>query len=345
MRGDAEPQTGTRRWRKPVVRFAAVLRAGQWWEHKLVPVLAVFYGAALSLGVPLADLWRGAVTLLLALIPGAAFVSLLNDWADRDEDLAAGKANRLAGRSPVFVAAALAVPVFAGSLFCWAWRDAPSLLAVYLAAWTAFTLYSLPPARLKARGFAGVLADAAGAHVFPSLLAALLAFWAADTPPDLRFLAATAAWAGAYGVRGILWHQLVDAENDRAAGVRTFVQRRDPGSVDALARRVVFPAEFAALLWLLWLIGSALPLAALALYGWLVKRRLRIFRMEAVIVRPRPRYLIWLHEYYDVFLPLALLVAAALAHRGDLLVLAAHLALFPRRAAETARDAWRLRRG
>jgi hypothetical protein len=217
------------------------------------------------------------------------------------------------------------------------------LLLSYLAAWLCFAAYSLPPLRLKCRGLPGLLADAAGSSLFPSLVALILAFRAAGTPLDPVWIGAAAIWALAFGIRGILWHQLLDAENDRRAGVGTFAVRHRAGAVIALGKYLVFPAELAALAILLWRLESPAPLLALAAYSALVARRVPIFRMRATIVEPGPRHMILLQEYYDLFLPLGLLAASAVRHPADLLVLAAHLLLFPRRAIQIVRDSWALR--
>jgi hypothetical protein len=213
----------------------------------------------------------------------------------------------------------------------------------YLGAWAAFSLYSLPPIRLKARGVAGVLADASGAHLFPTLVAIGLVFRASGTSPDPAWLAAAGLWALACGLRGILWHQLLDAEADRAASVRTFVTANSRRHVVGLARYVIFPVELCALAVVLWQQPSYLPLLFLLLYGLWVRRRMWIFRQEAVIVEPRPRHLIILHEYYDLFLPLALLLACAWRSPLDGAALALHFCLFPVRLTRTARDMWKLR--
>jgi 1,4-dihydroxy-2-naphthoate octaprenyltransferase len=324
-------------------RLVEVARAGEWWEYKLVPILAVFYATALVLRVPITSLWPAALTLLAALVPGAVYVSLINDLTDRKEDSMAGKVNRLAGRSASAMALLIGFPVAAGLFFAWMWRDDPLLLVPYLAAWAAFSLYSIPPFRLKARGFPGVLADACGAHLLPTMVGAALVFRATGAAPSLLWLASAGIWALAYGLRGILWHQLLDAEHDRAAAVRTFVLRQSRRSILRLAHFVLFPIEICTFAFLMSQMTSALPLVFLLLYGLLVKRRLRLFRMNAVIVEPRPRYLIILHEYYDLFLPLALLLASAWRFPLDLLALVAHFILFPRRLTQTARDLWKLR--
>jgi 1,4-dihydroxy-2-naphthoate octaprenyltransferase len=325
-----------------LVRLAEVARAGEWWEYKLVPILAIFYAAALHAGAPLTELWFAALSLLAAIVPGAIYVSLVNDWTDRAEDAAAGKKNRLAGRSTAAALALMALPVAAGLAFAFAWRDDPLLFVPYLCAWAAFSLYSIPPIRLKGRGLSGVLADASGAHLFPTLVGAILVFRAAGAEPSLPFLAAAGLWAVAYGLRGILWHQLLDAEHDRAASVRTFVQRHPRARVVRLVHFLLFPIELAAFSLLLGQLPTLLPVLFLFAYAWLVLRRIRTFALRAVIVEPRRRYLIILHEYYDLFLPLALLLAAAWRHPPDATALLLHFLLFPRRLLTTASDAWRL---
>jgi 4-hydroxybenzoate polyprenyltransferase len=319
----------------------ALVRSGEWWDHKLVPILFGFYASAFLIGGPIVRFWDSGLILLLSLIPGAAYVSVVNDLTDIAADQAAGKPNRMAARPAPFRAAALLLPLALGGLFFWLWRDRPLLLTLYAAAWIAFTLYSVPPVRLKARGLAGVVADASGAHLFPTLLAAALPFVAAGAVPDPLWLWAVAIWSFAYGFRGNLWHQLLDREGDRAAGVATFAAgRRREGPVRLAA--VAFGLEAAAMAAMLWRLHSALPLLALVAYGLLVMRRVRLWRMHAVIAEPRPPYLILLHEYYDVFLPLSVLAASALAYPVDAAVPVAHLLLFHRRALDTWRDSWRL---
>ena len=328
----------------PLRRLAAPMRAGEWWEHKLAPILALFYATALSLGSGLAELAPALLLLLAALVPGAAYVSIINDLADREDDRRAGKPNRMANAPPPLAVLAVSLPIAAGLLVAWHWRDDPLLLGCYLAAWASFTLYSVPPFRLKARGLAGLAADASGAHLFPTLVAILLACRASGAAPDPVWLGGAGLWAFAYGLRGILWHQLLNSAADEAGGVRTFVQRVPRAQALALGRFVAWPVELAALTLLLWKLGAAGPVVGLLLYALLVRQRLRIFRMEAVIVEPRHRHLLLLNEYYALFLPLSLLVQSMLARPIDGLVLLAHLIVFPVGAATAARDAWKLRR-
>lgn len=326
----------------------ALGRASEWWEYKLLPALAVGYAVSLALG---ADPWRGLAGLgwtLLALVPGAVFVSLLNDWTDRSDDAAAGKPNRQAGRDPRLALALIALCLAAGLALGWTWRGDPLLLASYAAGWIAYTLYSLPPFRFKTRGAAGVLCDAIGANLVPALLAAQLTARALGAPLPPALLAAVAVWSLMFGLRGILWHQIGDLEADRRAGAPTFVARHGAAAAEAWTRRLVFPLELAGLAALVALSGLPVWLAAgagLMLYAGLIHERIDRFDMTVTLVRPHPRGCLALHEYYDVFLPLALLVAGLWREPLVLVVLAAHLVLFPVRVRQVLSDVQKIRSG
>jgi hypothetical protein len=313
-----------------------LIRAGEWWEYKLVPILSAFYATALVLHVAVSSLWAAALSLLLAIIAVAIYASVINDVTDLAGDLTAGKRNGVAGRSRALVATLLAIIAGAGLLFAWLWRDDAPLLACWLASWLAFSLYSLPPFRLKERGAAGVLCDAAGEQLFPALVAVLLASRGAGRAVGGAWVASVAAWSFAYGLRGILWHQLTDAGNDRAAGFRTYACLH-PRAAPVIGTFVVFPLELGALAVMLWQIGSAWPPAFLVLYVLYAVRSARRWQTAPVIVVPKPRFFIVLHQFYSDLFPVALLIVASMRDRRGLIVLAAHLLLFPRQVIHAIR--------
>ncbi len=312
------------------------IRADEWWEYKLVPILSTFYATALVLHVAVSSLWVSALSLLLAIVAAAIYASVINDVTDLAGDLEAGKRNGVAGRSRSMVATLVALTVGAGFLFAWLWRDDALVLSCYLATWLAFSLYSLPPFRFKERGAAGVLCDAAGEHLFPALVAVFLACRGAQRAVSGAWVASVAVWALAYGLRGIVWHQLTDVDNDRAAGFWTFA-RRHPRVAPVIGTYVVFPLELGALAAMLWQIGSAWPLAFLVVYALYAVRSARRWQTAPVIVVPKPRFFIVLHQFYSDLFPVALLIIASLRDRRALIVLAVHLLLFPRRVVHAIR--------
>ena len=294
------------------------------------------------LGAGIAPLWLALVTLLLALVPGAAFVSVLNDVTDREDDERAGKPNRIAGRSPLLIAALLGIPLLIGMTFLYLWRHDTLLVSCYLSAWVVFSLYSIPPFRFKTRGFLGVLCDASGANLFPTLVAVIVTFRALNVPLDWSWVSSVGIWAFAYGLRGILWHQLTDRDNDTNAAVRTFAQRNSRRFVERLGTFVVFPIELIALFFMLAELESVAPVVALAAYGIIARKRIRKWHLQAVIVSPKERFFIVLNEYYYSFFPLSLLIASAVAFPIDIVVLLVHIVLFLRGHLELIDDIRRL---
>lgn len=324
---------------RPIARMLAPSRAGEWWDYKLLPILAIFYATAWHLELPAMAWLLGALQLLGAIIPGAIFVSVINDLTDQADDLAAGKANRMARASRIARVLLVALPIAAGLVWCFVWRDQPALLLLYLAAWLAFTFYSIPPIRLKHRGWAGALCDAGGAHLFPALLAVGIAAAAADRPLAPLWTIAVGAAAFAYGLRGILLHQLDDCDNDRLAGARTVAVRVSRDVLGKLARWAIFPIELVALATLLTMLGAPLMWVALGLYLLSVAQRVAIWKMHAILIVPAPRSIIIMAEYYAAWLPLSLLASLALRDpTSGLLAIALHLALFPFIAWRTAKD-------
>ena len=165
------------------VRALAALRLGEWWEHKLAPMLGTAYATAFLIDRSLLAL---APTLLLtfaAIAVGGAYVSVVNDLTDLEDDRRAGKENRLASQPRWLGPAMIAGLVLAGLIIAaLAWGHDPTAIGLYGASWIAFSLYSIPPVRLKSRSWAGVLSDAAGARLFPHLLMAVVVFREAHHP-------------------------------------------------------------------------------------------------------------------------------------------------------------------
>jgi 4-hydroxybenzoate polyprenyltransferase len=306
-------------------------RTSEWWAYKFAPVLATAYATAALGRASLWPLLPLLLLLLLSLTVGAVYVSLLNDWTDRADDAASQKANRLAHKSGAFVAGALGLCLGAGLAFgYYFWQVSPAASLLYLGAWLAYSLYSLPPFRLKKRGFWGVLADAGGAHFFPQLLTALLlSYWSTGRASGW-WLLAVGGWALGCGIRNIMWHQLGDEAHDAEAGVATFVTLRGRAVAKRVAAWLAFPLEVAAFALLLGLSQLLLPLALLAFYAGLEWFRHRVWNVHLVVAEPEPNHRILLNEYYEVFYPLAFLLVQTSRYPADGLVLGLHLLLFGR---------------
>lgn len=316
-----------------------LVRPRAWWYNK-VPlsvtlVLLLVDGGSLD--------FRAAGALALVLLTVCAvgnFGYALNDLYDVDEDAKAGRGNAalelgltrtawiVAGSGALAVALGAAGAGLAGAGLTFATLFLPMA-------------YSIPPLRIKERGWLGVAADALAAHVFPAALALLTVAHLGVARPSLAAAGCVLAWSVAVGIRGILSHQLCTADRDAQAGLRTVVH--DLGR-DPLERFIVFgllPLEAAgfagaaALLntgWVLWAAG--------ALYLLCDAYRVSDSRFTVRAMRPDgQRYLPLVEEsFYKAWGPLVIGVDAALADLRFLLAPALYALLFrPHLRAEAGR--------
>jgi len=313
--------------RRFVGQVKTFVRASEWWGHKFSPLLATAYATACLGAIPLWPLLPALLLQLLSLTVGAVYVSLLNDWTDRAVDQAAGKPNRLAGRSPQFVGLTLGMCLLIGLVLSgYFWKLSPPVGLWYGAAWVVYSLYSLPPARLKEKAFWGVLADAAGAHLCPQLFTVgLVGYWAGYSPP-LLFWWAVGGWSLACGIRNIFWHQLSDEAADRRSGIHTFVTHVGARPTRQLGQWVFFPIEVACLGIILVLLHLPLLWLSLGGYGVLEWLRWRCWGQRPLVLAPHQR--IVLNEYYITLYPLALLLTQLSQYALAGAVLLLHLLLF-----------------
>jgi len=291
---------------------AEAIRGANWWSSKLPPLFGLAF-----LQILRHDVEPGRAMLLLGsvlVVTGGsvgAWGHVLNDWFDVEADRRAGRPNRMA-RLPVAARAALA-----GGLAVAAF--APALLVGYGAAATILlgaelllpALYSVPPIRLKERGFGGVLADAAAAHAVPAMI--VMTAFAAGSPTageSPLVLALVGAWSACLGLNGILWHQRLDRDSDLRAGARTFAVTAGPAALDRLLGWL-WAAEAAAFVVLVAVLAPAAPLVAAALAAYLLLDLVKLalgweWRPDPRRTEPARRHLpLVSNGFYELWLPLA----------------------------------------
>ena len=240
-----------------------MVRSDQWWHHKVPPVTGV---AAVALGLGAGSPGGAAVVDLVLVVASmigvAAFGHLVNDWADIEADALGGKVNLLSqldrGARFRIVGGTLVL-----GLLPWIWLPRrPGALVALAAEVGLLVIYSVPPIRLKGRGWLGALADASYAYAVPFTLVVAL-----FRPPggSAVALAVVFSWGLLLGLRGILWHQVLDHDADRVAGVETVARRIGPSATEALVASVLLPIEIvlalvlvvgSAVAWLPWLVGA-----------------------------------------------------------------------------------------
>jgi hypothetical protein len=305
------------------------IRTHDWWEFKIPPLLGTAYATALIFSIPFQQLWPLLALLLFTIVPAAAYVSVLNDITDLKDDLQCVKSNRMAGKSNAFKFIVLAACLVPGLIAAWLLRNDPYTLLFYSGTWIAYTLYSVPPFRLKIRGAWGIAMDASGAHLFPTLWAASLIAEATGHAIPWIFIGALAIWSFALGLRGILWHQLYDRENDLRGEVATFVSKRNPESVVRFVAWILFPLEMAALGFILSQVDTIWAWVMLAAYLIIEYIACRMLEISLILVEPTLRFRIIFAEYYQLWFPMTFLIALTQQSLPAVFLILLQLALFP----------------
>ncbi len=209
----------------------------------------------------------------------------------------------------------------------------PDLLSCifYALPWIAFSMYSFPPFRLKNRGIWGVLADASGAHIFISLLMVSHLSYLSGQTMNYGWLTAVSVWATCGGLRGILWHQFTDRDNDIQSGIETFATSRNPASFKKV-EWIIFTIELAALASMLLMLQSLFVYIAMLAYLLLMVFRYKMLKQRPIpILHNHSTYQILLLDFTDLFFPAALLLYASIHQADTWIVLCAQLLFFPAR--------------
>lgn len=321
------------------MKISGYIRAADWWSNKLPTLLSIGYATVLHAGSMLYEIAPYCFLLLLSLIVGAIYVSLINDITDMDIDLANGKKNRMHG-IPASVRWVLPVLcLLVGFGFGWfLWPDRLSVL-LYFLSWLTFTLYSVPPFRLKTKGWAGAFADACGAHLFPSLyLVSALSYQMGD-PVEATWFFAVGIWALMHGLRGILWHQYRDRENDIKTDTKTLATKIPIHNMRSITT-VIFVVEVIAFTVMLIWIGEPVTFVFLGFYALSAVLGYHHYRLQPIIVlNPENRpFQIIMQDFYQSFLPFSLLLVAVYHQPWAWIVLIVHLILFPKTLIDIGRN-------
>jgi 4-hydroxybenzoate polyprenyltransferase len=306
-----------------------LVRPRAWWFNK-VP-LSILLVLLLIDGERLTYPTVTAVAAVIAIVCCVAnYGYALNELFDVDEDRRGGRANLAATVSRarmwgIIVLSAGCAMVLAALL---AGAAGSALTAGELLLPLA---YSMPPLRVKERGWLGVLADAVGAHLYPAMLALVVVrHWSTRSDAAL-FAVAVAIWSLATGLRGILSHQLQSEEHDRATSLSTIVHRYGHATIERLVVFGILPIEVAAFC------AVVLQSHATALFktAWLlfILYELLKFTLNAfpvVVFKPEGQpYLPFVDEgFYKVWGPLALALDASLSDPFYLILVPLYVLLF-----------------
>ncbi len=312
--------------------FFQLVRGANWWLYKIPPLLAIAYATILLQATPPQTAIVTLLALLISMFFVAAYGHVTNDIFDIEIDKRASKPNQMASLSVlerILVCTSLA---FAG-LVPWLFIDFSIRCALLLAGiYTLLTVYSAPPIRLKERGLWGVIADAAAVHAVPTLFVATvfsqLGNFSQSESVSLAIVATL--WAFLVGIRGIVLHQIWDWENDLVAGVNTLVTKIGVESARSWLSFVIFPGEIVMLSLLVFVISQFAPLLNGFFIIYVVLRGVNINLTSSPSFDPAPAVQKYIpaHDFYEAWLPLALLVLLSVREALFIPLLVFHIVVF-----------------
>lgn len=307
-------------------------RLSEAWNYKAPILISVPYYFALTGNMQLEEVMAAIAASYLTISGIAGFGYFMNDLTDAKQDALAGKPNGIAGLTRWQQLAILMV-ILLFALLPWLYlplqkTNAPFLLLQFV----LFLIYSVPPFRLKERGFAGVLTDALYAHINPALLASLtFIIITGKLIEELRYyLLFLILWQLFLGIRNIVQHQIADVANDNQAKVNTFVTQTAFHDHRKLITHLVMPLElfsfgcFFAVIGLNglgWLgVGFCLVMVALQFITFRNSDEFRVARWKQLLILANQVYLVWL--------PLSILLTICTARTKFIFLLLPHIVLF-----------------
>lgn len=126
----------------------------------------------------------------------------------------------------------------------------------------------------------------------------------------------------------IISHQLTDRQNDKQAGVKTFVQNYKTENLRRIFKSLIFPLEMTVFIWLIYHSGNFWGFVFLGIYVlWVVLTHLVWeIKFGAVLQSTEERLL--MNEYYFICYPISFLIAGLTIFPYSWIVIILHLVLF-----------------
>ena len=319
-----------------MIPLKRIVRSDNWFSWKIPPLLAVAYAAFLVDGTDFISALQSLGLILVCIASVASYGHIVNDVFDVESDRQAGKPNVMAGMKRWQRAGLCLATVVSGFGLLLLPGGDWWAIAVLFVNYLLPTIYAVPPLRLKVRGFAGVLTDAFGAHVIPTLfvLVAVGFFRDGVSPIKIGIGVSALVWSLFFGMRGIIVHQILDASGDLESDVVTFAGRRPREALRRLVLWCFFPVEVAALCVF---VGLMIP------YSWILASVTGVYillefgKVRSGLVMPvffeaseaRERYVPLLNNsFYELWLPCSLILQLCVVNSEFFIIGLVHLLLF-----------------
>lgn len=198
-------------------------RANEWWLSKAMLMMGLVYFFTILFELDFSSFIKVVLPSLATIVGFAAFGYLVNDLFDRKADALANKKNSLQDKSALYISLLFGTAL---SFIFAPWLYLPSNELVFILIGLElllFLAYSIPPLRLKDRGFWGVGIDALYAHALPAIIAGYTYALIAKAEIVIEVFLLLFLWQFLVGIRNILMHQHDDKEADLLSNAKTYI--------------------------------------------------------------------------------------------------------------------------
>lgn len=284
--------------------------------------VVLFYGNNLECDI----LFYLFISILVSIgIAGLGYV--MNDIKDFKDDLQNNKPNlfnKFSKSQSVLIVVLFALL----SIFPWLYLPTDKYTFYLLVIeFLLFFVYASPPFRLKEKGFLGIITDALYAQVVPSLLAVYTFSKISNTILNVKLIVLYSAWLLLVGIRNIIKHQVEDFDNDKNTKTKTFVTIYGIEYSKKISLKYLFPIEF--ILFTSLLITIKTPYF-IALLGYLLYTTILFIKRNKTteidlfyFINTRI-----FNEFYEIHLPIILLVCFCFSNAIFIFILGFNLLIF-----------------
>ena len=323
------------------MKIKQIVRFNTWWNFILPPLLAFIYLFLLILNIHWAEALRITGLFLIWMIGAASFGYFINDLCDVKIDTLAGKKNETLQLS-ILIKIVVITLSLGIALTPWVFlSDSIFVFGLVIFHLILLVIYSAPPLRLKKNLYIGMICDTLYSILIP-LLIVMVTFSEIHENTQLLILSGTILfWSFLKGFRNILLHQLNDKKNDARAGHYTFVHKIGPVKVLNCINFFILPFEFSVFSFLCGYLSFLIDYFFIGFCIFLIFTFLKFSLWKIFIIRPRQlrfKFLYFLNDFYEEWLPIIALVFLALHKVEFLILLALHILLFPRKIIKLYKD-------
>lgn len=203
--------------------YPIITRTKQWWQPKAGNLLSAVYLAIWIFNTDFSTTFKYMIPAISTILGIGLFGYFFNDFTDLESDRKANKNNMLEKLNSNYRLLLLASALILAFL---PWLFLPfDRLSCYLLVgeFVLLLAYSVPPIRLKEKGFVALLADALYAYALPFTLAFHTFNLFSTSKINWTLYIIIFCWQFSVGMVNILIHQIEDYENDINTQTKTWV--------------------------------------------------------------------------------------------------------------------------